>query len=102
MISRNHSKITSVSCEICFQVKKLRERTGAPLSECREALLALSKETTDPTSALDKAVEILRKKGVSVAGKKAGRKTHILCRHGHCCPLYSRSSSSTRPGCSPS
>ncbi|MDD5449422.1 MAG: translation elongation factor Ts [Candidatus Omnitrophica bacterium] len=47
-------------------VKKLREKTGAGYSDCKEAL----KEAAND---LDKAVEILRKKGISVAMKKTGR-----------------------------
>lgn len=47
-------------------VKKLREKTGAGYSDCKDAL----KEAHND---LDKAVEILRKKGISVAMKKTGR-----------------------------
>jgi len=47
-------------------VKKLREKTGAGYSDCKEAL----KESGNDT---EKAIEILRKKGISVAMKKTGR-----------------------------
>lgn len=47
-------------------VKKLREKTGAGYSDCKDAL----KEAHND---LDKAVEILRRKGISVAMKKTGR-----------------------------
>src|SRR3979411_2453884 len=50
------------------QVKNLREKTGAPMMDCKQAL-------TEAKGDLDQAVVILRKKGVSVAAKKATRVT---------------------------
>ena len=50
------------------QVKDLREKTGAPMMDCKQAL-------TEAKGDLDQAVVILRKKGVSVAAKKATRVT---------------------------
>ncbi|HEY1463322.1 MAG TPA: translation elongation factor Ts [Terriglobales bacterium] len=50
------------------QVKELREKTGAPMMDCK---LALSEAKGD----LEQAVVLLRKKGVSVAAKKATRVT---------------------------
>ena len=47
-------------------IKKLREATGAGILDCRNAL-----EQTD--SDFDKAVDILREKGLAAAGKRAGR-----------------------------
>jgi elongation factor Ts len=47
-------------------VKQLREMTGAPMMDCKNALVA---EGAD----LQRAVDWLRKKGVSQATKKAGR-----------------------------
>jgi elongation factor Ts len=47
-------------------VKKLREKTGAGYSDCKDALKEASGD-------LEKAIEILRKKGISVAMKKTGR-----------------------------
>lgn len=47
-------------------VKELRERTQAGMLDCKKAL----KETDGD---MDKAVEFLRKKGLSKAAKKAGR-----------------------------
>jgi elongation factor Ts len=47
-------------------VKKLREKTGAGYTDCQQAL----KESKDD---FDKAIEILRKKGIAVASKKTGR-----------------------------
>ncbi len=49
-------------------VKLLRDRTGAGFMDCKRAL-------EEAGGDFDKAVEILRKKGVSVAQKKAGRET---------------------------
>jgi elongation factor Ts len=47
-------------------VKELRERTGAGMMECKSAL-------TESKGDMDKAVEILRKKGIAKAEKKASR-----------------------------
>jgi hypothetical protein len=47
-------------------VKQLREMTGAPMMDCKNALAA---EGCDMT----RAVDWLRKKGLAAAGKKAGR-----------------------------
>src|SRR5712672_1048121 len=50
------------------QVKELREKTGAPMMDCKQAL-------TEAKGNLEDAVVLLRKKGVSVAAKKATRMT---------------------------
>jgi elongation factor Ts len=50
------------------EVKKLRERTGQGMMDCKRAL-----EEADGD--VDKAVEILRKKGLATAEKKASRST---------------------------
>src|SRR5579862_9986233 len=50
------------------QVKELREKTGAPMMDCKQAL-------TEAKGDMDQAVVVLRKKGVSVAAKKAARVT---------------------------
>jgi elongation factor Ts len=50
------------------QVKELREKTGAPMMDCKQAL-------TEAKGDMDQAVVVLRKKGVSVAAKKATRVT---------------------------
>lgn len=49
-------------------VKTLREMTGAGMLECKSAL-------EEAKGDLEQAVEILRKKGVAKAAKKAGRET---------------------------
>ena len=49
-------------------VKELRERTGAPMMYCKQALVETDGD-------LDKAVDALRKKGVAAATKRAGRVT---------------------------
>ncbi len=50
-------------------LKQLREATLAPLKECKEALVEANGD-------LDEAKEILRKKGMNKAGKKADRETN--------------------------
>ncbi|MCI8283820.1 MAG: elongation factor Ts [Firmicutes bacterium] len=47
-------------------VKELREMTGAGMMDCKKAL-------TEADGDMDKAVEVLREKGLSKAAKKAGR-----------------------------
>ncbi|MEM6792618.1 MAG: translation elongation factor Ts [Acidobacteriota bacterium] len=47
-------------------VKELRERTGAPMLQCKKALQEVEGD-------IEKAIEELRKKGLSAAAKKAGR-----------------------------
>jgi elongation factor Ts len=47
-------------------VKELRERTGAPMMDCKSAL-------TETQGDMEKAVDFLRKKGLAAAAKKAGR-----------------------------
>ena len=47
-------------------VKELREMTGAGMMDCKKALVEADGD-------LDKAVEVLREKGLSKAAKKAGR-----------------------------
>ncbi|MEM8961122.1 MAG: translation elongation factor Ts [Acidobacteriota bacterium] len=49
-------------------VKELRERTQAPMLKCREALVETGGD-------VEKAIEVLRKKGIASAAKKADRVT---------------------------
>lgn len=49
-------------------VKSLREKTGAGMLDCKNALVEANGDE-------NQAVEILRKKGMATAGKKAGRVT---------------------------
>ena len=49
-------------------VKELREKTGAGMMECKKALV-------ESEGDYEKAVKILREKGLAVASKKAGRST---------------------------
>ncbi len=49
-------------------VKQLRDKTGAGMMDCKAALAEAGGD-------LDKAVDILRKKGVASAAKRAGRAT---------------------------
>ena len=48
------------------QIKKLRDLTGAGMMDCQKAL-------SEAGDDMDKAVELLRKKGEKMAGKKADR-----------------------------
>src|SRR5437868_11426022 len=50
------------------QVKELRDKTGAPMMDCKQAL-------TDAKGDLEGAVVLLRKKGIATAAKKAARVT---------------------------
>ena len=47
-------------------VKELREMTGAGMMDCKKALIEAEED-------MDRAVEVLREKGLSKAAKKAGR-----------------------------
>ena len=47
-------------------VKELRERTGAPMMDCKRALV-------ESEGDIEKAIELLRKQGMATAAKKAGR-----------------------------
>ena len=55
--------MTDISAEL---VKELRERTGAGFMDCKRAL-------TESDGDLDKAIIVLREKGLAAAAKKAGR-----------------------------
>ena len=61
----NEGKKPSISAE---QVRKLRERAGAPMMDCKKALEACNGDE-------EKAVDWLRKKGMATAAKKAARVT---------------------------
>ena len=50
------------------QVRDLREKTGAPMMDCKQALAASAGD-------VEKAIDWLRKKGISTAAKKAARVT---------------------------
>lgn len=49
-------------------VKELREKSGAGIMDCKEALTACDGN-------MDKAIDFLRKKGLATAAKRAGRAT---------------------------
>ena len=61
----NEGKKPNITAE---QVRKLRERTGAPMMDCKQALSATNGNE-------DEAEVWLRKKGMSTAAKKAARVT---------------------------
>ena len=48
------------------QIKELRDRTGAGLMNCKEALIEADAD-------IEQAIDILREKGIAKAAKKAGR-----------------------------
>ena len=50
------------------KVRELRERTGAGIVDCKNALVEVDGD-------IDKAVDVLRKKGLALAAKKVGRIT---------------------------
>ena len=50
------------------QVKELREKTGAPMMDCKNAL-------TEAKGDMEAAIVVLRKKGIATAAKKASRVT---------------------------
>ncbi|MGH9580853.1 MAG: translation elongation factor Ts, partial [Terriglobales bacterium] len=50
------------------QVKELRDKTGAPMMDCKQAL-------TEAKGDLEQAVVLMRKKGIATAAKKAARVT---------------------------
>lgn len=49
-------------------IQQLRDRTGIGMMDCKKALIEAGGD-------IDKAVEILRKKGIAVASKRAGNET---------------------------
>ncbi|MBN1326115.1 translation elongation factor Ts [Candidatus Falkowbacteria bacterium] len=59
-------------------ITKLRKQTGAGMSDCREALDAANGD-------IEKAIEILRKKGSKIANKRAGKEATegIICAYIH-------------------
>ena len=48
------------------QVKELREKTGAGMMECKKVL-------TETDGDIEKAMELLRERGITKAAKKASR-----------------------------
>ena len=54
-------------------VKGLRETTGAGMMDCKKAL-------TEAEGDMEKAVEVLREKGLAAAAKKAGKGPCGICK----------------------
>ena len=50
-------------------IKELRERTGVGMSDCKNALV-------DSNGDMDAAIDLLRKKGLAKAAKRAGNETN--------------------------
>jgi elongation factor Ts len=61
--------LTTRGAATTAMVKELRERTGAPMMECKKAL-----EAPDVDGDVSKAIDWLRKKGISKAASSADRK----------------------------
>ena len=55
-------------------VKELRERTGAGIMDCKSTL-------AETDGDIDAAVELLRKKGIAAAEKRAGRQSAVDSKH---------------------
>jgi elongation factor Ts len=62
-LKRQENKMTTISATL---VKQLREKTGAGMMDCKQAL-------SECEGDIDKAVDFLRKKGLATAQKRAGR-----------------------------
>ena len=56
------------------QVKELRDKTGAGMMDCKKALV-------EADGNFEKAIEILRKKGTSVAAKRVDVVNMLLATH---------------------
>jgi elongation factor Ts len=71
-MANDEGRISSMSTSTvnisAAQVKDLRERTGAPMMDCKQAL-------TESKGDVEQAIVILRKRGAAVAQKKATRVT---------------------------
>src|SRR5215472_3977406 len=67
--SEVHRRMSTTTVNItAAQVKELREKTNAPMMDCKQAL-------TESKGDVEGAIVILRKKGVATAAKKATRTT---------------------------
>ena len=64
----NMSTSTTTPNISAAQVKELRDKTGAPMGDCKQALVATAGDH-------EKAIDWLRKKGVATAAKKSTRVT---------------------------
>src|SRR5713101_3294293 len=64
--ARRAQRILHMANVSAQMVKELRERTGAGMMDCKGAL-------NDTAGDMEQAVDLLRKKGLAKAAKKAGR-----------------------------
>jgi elongation factor Ts len=65
-----HTMSTTTTMNIdAKMVKELRDKTGAPIGDCKNAL-------TETNGDIEQALIVLRKRGVAMAGKKASRSTN--------------------------
>ena len=65
-IVRERNNVAAVTASM---VKELREMTGAGMMECKKALVEADGD-------MDKAVDVLRTRGLAAVAKKAGRATN--------------------------
>jgi elongation factor Ts len=69
MAEGNHYEMSTTTVNItAAQVKELRDKTNAPMMDCKNAL-------TEAKGDVEAAIVVLRKKGVATAAKKATRVT---------------------------
>ncbi len=71
-LPRRAGLATAAPAVSAAMVKVLRDRTGAGLMDCKQALTA-NADAPNEEERMTRAAEWLRKKGVSVAQKKSGR-----------------------------
>jgi elongation factor Ts len=62
-LKRQESKMTTITATM---VKQLREKSGAGMMDCKQALVECEAD-------IEKAIDFLRKKGLATAQKRAGR-----------------------------
>eukprot|EP00808_Paulinella_micropora_P026354 g3108.t1 len=60
--------------EVMKMLKELREATGAPVKDCKDAVnTSIAEGIFEQSAIFEKAVELLRIRGVATAAKKSGR-----------------------------
>jgi elongation factor Ts len=67
-VEEKKSDMSTTTAISASQVKELRDKTGAPMMDCKQAL-------TESKGDLEQAIVILRKKGIASMQKKAARVT---------------------------
>jgi elongation factor Ts len=67
-LKENETMSTETTNISAAQVKELRDRSGAPMMDCKKAL-------TEAKGDVEEAMVVLRKRGIATAAKKAARMT---------------------------